>query len=162
MGGVNRFDRTHFLTAGAGFVVGAVIVAVILLFATPRIAAAIAPSPSPTPYAAPSATPSPRASANPATKAVAKAVAQSLADSLGMNPADLRKALRQGSTVQQLATQKGISQSALQTSFDQDLKTQLDKAVAAGTITSDQESKVLTRYQSTIPHWDKPVKHAAH
>lgn len=155
---VNQLNRTHFLAGGAGFVIGAIVVAAILLFATPRIAAAITPSPSPTPFAVPSANPSPKASANPATKAVAQAVSESLASSLGMKPADVRKALHQGSTVQQLATQKGISQSTLQASFNQNLKTQLDKAVSAGTITSAQESKVLAKYQSTIPHWSTPEK----
>lgn len=159
MAGVNRMHRTQtFLVAGAGFGLGAVVVAVILLIATPHIAAALTPSASATPTPTPTASPSAKASASPATKAIAQAVNQSLADSLGMTAKDLRKALHQGTTVQQLAAQKGTPQATLQATFNQNLKAQLDKDVSAGTITPAQEATVLKRYQSTIPHWSTAVK----
>jgi hypothetical protein len=149
-------NSTHILSAGAGFGVGAVLVGAVLFFATPRIAAAIQPQPSPAAYAAPSASPSAKSTPTPAQKAVNTAIAESLASSLGMTTKDLHKALHQGTTVQQLAGQKGISQATLQASFSQNLKSQLDHLVAAGTVPAAQESRVIARYKSTIPYWDKP------
>jgi hypothetical protein len=153
MRGVNR---TAAIAAGAGFLVGGVLVALFMFFATPRLVAA-QPQPSPSATASPNPSASPKKQATPAQKAVATAVGQALADALGMSPADLRKALHGGTTVQQLASQKGIAQATLQASFSEHLKAHLDQAVSTGTITSDQESKVLARYQSKIPHWDKPL-----
>lgn len=146
---------THILSAGAGFGVGAILVGAVLFFATPQIAAAIEPQHSPATNAAPRAAPSPKSTPTPAQKAVNAAISQSLASSLGMTTKDLHKALHQGTTVQQLAGQKGISQATLQASFSQGLKTKLDQAVAAGIVPAAQESKVQARYKSTIPYWDK-------
>jgi len=105
---------------------------------------------SPTPVPAPSA-----AARNTATQAARRAALNAEAKVLGITLKQLNADFKGGQTVQQLATARGLSQSQFQTQYQADLKTELDQAVTAGTVTQAQEQPALTRLTKTIPNWDK-------
>ncbi len=91
-------------------------------------------------------------------KAVRLAMLQAEAQTLGITPKQLQADLKGGTTVQQLATQKGLSQAQFQQQFSADVKPLLDTQVAAGTITSKQEQKLLQRYATAVPNWSTVPK----
>ena len=151
---------TKAIAAGAGAaVIVAAVAAITALAAAPHLlpAAAATPVASSTPDSSPSPSPSPTTS--PATtsaqRAVRLAAAQAEATVLGITTAQLASDLRQGTTVQQLAAQKGISQAGFQSSFVQDLTPLLDQDVQRGTITSRQEQQALRRLGAQVPNWSK-------
>jgi hypothetical protein len=140
--------------AGGGLVLGAAVVATVAI-ATPRITTAGAvptapPVSSPTPIVPPGG-----AKADPAKRAVSRALVQAEAQVLGITPQQLQAALKQGTTVHQLADQKGVSQATFQASFVGDLTTLLGQDVSQGVIPQAQEATILQRYRSRIPHWDQ-------
>jgi membrane-bound lytic murein transglycosylase B len=121
--------------------------------------AAAAPSPSPTP--SPSATARAGAQANPAARLVNQGALQAEAQVLGLQPKELTKDVRQGTTVHQLATQKGIAQADFQGRFTTALKAILDQDVQQGQLTSQQEQQALKRLANRIPNWDQVPQRAA-
>lgn len=112
------------------------------------------------------ASPSPSAAAaqpaKPATKPdrsdrrlVARAVFTAEAAVLDLKPEDLRKALKDGKTVEQLAAAKGMSKDQFADRLANTVKPELDKLVDAHKLTADQEAKVLARIRAGhIPFWD--------
>jgi hypothetical protein len=105
---------------------------------------------SPAPSASPGA-----ARANPATQAARRAAAAAEAQVLGVTAKQLNADFKAGKTVQQLATAKGLSQAQFQTQYQAALKTQLDQAVAAGTMTQAQEQQAIKRLTTSVPNWDR-------
>src|SRR5262245_19998871 len=95
-----------------------------------------------------------------ANRAIRQAVLQGEAQILGITVKDLGADLKQGTTVQQLATQKGISQQQFEAQLVQTVQPMLDKEVGAGTLTQAQEQQELKRLGRTIPNWTAPVKKA--
>jgi hypothetical protein len=115
-----------------------------------------APTPAPSPI--PSARPvQPR----PAARAVAQAVLQAEAQILGMQPRQLTEQLRQGTTVSQLAAQKGIDQASFQAQLVQDVKPILDQDVQSGELTAAQEQQALRRLSTQIPRWSQTAPQRA-
>jgi hypothetical protein len=70
---------------------------------------------------------------------------QTAATYLGMSVGDLQTDLRSGKTLAQEATAKGKTADGLVQALAAPLKTELDKRVAAGDITSAQETAILNR-----------------
>src|SRR5215469_16298418 len=93
--------------------------------AQPASSTAIVASPSPSASASPSAR-------NTAAQAVRRAALSAEAQVLGVSPKQLDADFKAGTTVQQLATAKGLSQSEFQAQFQTALKDQLDQEVRAG------------------------------
>lgn len=73
-----------------------------------------------------------------------------VADYLGVTKAELRTARENGTSLAQLATQQGKSVSGLKQAIYDAAKADLDKAVAAGRITSAQETSMLSDLQSHL------------
>ena len=71
-----------------------------------------------------------------------------LASFLGISTSDLQTALRNGQTLAQIAQAHGKSASDVKTFLTNQLKTNLDKEVAAGRITSQQETTILNNASS--------------
>jgi hypothetical protein len=103
---------------------------------------------------APVATPG-AAAKNTAAQAARRAALNAEAQVLGISLKQLNADFKAGQTVQQLATGKGLSESQFQTQYQADLKTQLDQAVTAGTVTQAQEQTAITRLTKAIPNWNK-------
>jgi len=76
---------------------------------------------------------------------------------LGMTKTELRTARENGTSLAQLATQKGKSVAGLKQAIYDAAKADLDRAVAAGRITSAQEKTMLSDLQS---HLDDMVNSA--
>ena len=73
-----------------------------------------------------------------------------VASYLGVTKAELRTARENGTSLAQLATQQGKSVAGLKQTIYGAAKTDLDKAVAAGRITSAQETRMLSGLQSHL------------
>jgi len=73
-----------------------------------------------------------------------------VADYLGLTKAELRTARDNGTTLAELATQQGKSVSGLKQAIYDAAKADLDKAVAAGRLTSAQETTMLSELQSHL------------
>ncbi len=114
-------------------------------------AAAPAPSSSPSPGMHSPATAKNKASAMQLRIAIGTAEAQVL----GINRTELAADLKQGKTVQQLASDKGLTEDQYQVA----LKPLLAPLVQNGTLTSAQENRVLQA--KTIPNWNKVAKKPA-
>ena len=69
---------------------------------------------------------------------------------LGLTKAELRTARENGTSLAQLATQQGKSVVGLEQAIYNSAKSDLDKAVAAGRITSAQETRMLSGLQSHL------------
>ena len=118
---------------------------------TPSAAAAAAPVvASPTPSQAPAGT-----AKNGAAQAVRKAALQAEAQVLGISTKQLNADFKSGTTVQQLAAGKGLSQDQFRAQLLQAVRPLLDQEVAAGTLTSAQEQEELQRLGTTIPNWSQ-------
>jgi hypothetical protein len=72
------------------------------------------------------------------------------AHALGLTPADLAAQLRAGQTLKDLATTKGIPYATVSSDVVAAVKADLDKAVAAGTISQAREDRILVRLQGTL------------
>jgi cell division septum initiation protein DivIVA len=106
------------------------------------------------------ATPSPIPSAsararNTSAQVVRKAALAAEAQVLGVTTKQLNADFKSGTTVQQLATAKGLSQAQFQTQFQAALQSQLDQAVSAGTVTQAQEQQAVKRLTAAIPNWSQ-------
>jgi cell division septum initiation protein DivIVA len=109
----------------------------------------------------PGTSPSPAAKNNAAAQAVRRAALAAEAQVLGTTTKQLTADIRSGRTVQQLAAARGLSQSQFQAQFQPALKTQLDREVAAGTVTQAQEQQALKRLTAAIPNWSQaPARRA--
>ena len=73
-----------------------------------------------------------------------------VASYLGMTKAELRTARQNGTSLAELATQKGKSVAGLKQAIYDAAKADLDKAVTAGRITSAQETTMLSNLQSHL------------
>jgi hypothetical protein len=76
--------------------------------------------------------------------------ANAVASYLGITKAELKTARDNGTSLAQLATQQGKSVSGLEDAIYADAKAHLDKDVAAGRITSAQETSMLANLQSHL------------
>jgi hypothetical protein len=115
-----------------------------------------AASPSPTPS---SSTSSPSTPTNPDRKAdrraVRMAVLESEADVLGIKPEDLRKDLKAGQKVSDLAKAKGMTEAQFAAKLVADLKPRLEALVDHKQITQAQADRVLDRIaKGHIPWWN--------
>ncbi len=75
---------------------------------------------------------------------------EAVATYLGLTKAELRTARENGTTLAQLATQQGKSVAGLKQAIYDAAKADLDKAVAAGRITTAQEKSMLSGLQSHL------------
>jgi uncharacterized protein YidB (DUF937 family) len=74
---------------------------------------------------------------------------------LGISTSQLQQDLRNGQTVQQLATAKGMDEATFQSKLASQTKTDLDQQVKAGSMTQNQENAILQRIQTgTPPLWN--------
>ncbi|MBO0687632.1 MAG: hypothetical protein J2P45_31170 [Candidatus Dormibacteraeota bacterium] len=121
--------------------------------AHPWSAQQAAASPGPTP--SPSAAATPHASPSPATKALNAAVLQAEAQVVGLQPKQLRAAIRSGTTLQTLASQKNLTEAQFQAQLTADVKPLLDQDLQQGTISSAQEQSTLTRLGKRVPNWNR-------
>ena len=104
----------------------------------------------------PAPVPSPSAAArNTAAQAARRAALNAEAQVLGITLKQLNADFKGGQTVQALATAKGLSQAQFQSQYQADLKSELDKAVSAGTVTPAQEQQAIQRLTATIPNWSR-------
>ena len=86
---------------------------------------------------------------------IMRAVFEAEADVLGMKPEELRKALKDGKTVAQLAAAKGLTKDQFADRLATAVKPALDKLVDAHQITAAQEQKVLAAIRAGhIPFWN--------
>jgi hypothetical protein len=76
---------------------------------------------------------------------------------LGVSPATLFKDLSSGKSLAQVAKAHGKSAAGLKQAMLNDIKTRLDKAVAAKVITKTQEQKILSRFSA---RFDKKINRA--
>ena len=76
--------------------------------------------------------------------------AAAIATYLGLSQPDLRTDLQSGKTLAQIATAQGKTVSGLEAAIVADAKSHLDAEVAAGTITTAQESARLTELSSHV------------
>ena len=116
--------------------------------ARPASSTAIVASPSPSASASPSAR-------NTAAQAVRRAGLSAEAQVLGITLKQLDADFKAGTTVQQLATTKGLTQSQFQMQFQAALKALLDQQVTAGTVTQAQETQALQRLSAAVPNWSQ-------
>jgi hypothetical protein len=80
--------------------------------------------------------------------ACGSSVQQAVTSTLGVSPSDLQQARRSGESVSQIAQDHGKSLQDLQTAVTTAMKGCLDTQVQAGTLTADQEQKILQRVQN--------------
>ena len=111
--------------------------------------------------ASPEPSQSPAAAAkNGAAQAERRAALAAEAQVLGITTKQLNADFKSGTTVQQLATAKGLSQAQFQAQFQADLKTLLDKEVASGNVTQAQEQQALTGLGRAVPNWSQVAQGA--
>jgi hypothetical protein len=109
------------------------------------VVSAASPSPSPT------ATPDRHA----ARHAVVKAVVDSEADVLGVKPEELRKDLKEGKKVSDLAKARGMTKEQFAAKLVVALKPRLEALVDHRLITQAQADKILDRIaRGYVPFWD--------
>ena len=77
-------------------------------------------------------------------------VMQAAADYIGISDTALATARHDGKSLAQIATDNGKSVTGLQQALVAAFKTNLDKAVAAGRLTSAQATQVLTSFQAQV------------
>ena len=85
----------------------------------------------------------PNGPAAPPAPGAHRGVLDAAASYLGLTPAQLLDQLRQGKSLAQVAGQRGKSIQGLRTAMAGAVKARLDKAVAAGRLTSAQERQIL-------------------
>lgn len=73
------------------------------------------------------------------------------AGALHVSAADLQSQLRSGKTLRDLEQAGGVSDAAVKAAMTSAARGVLDKAVKAGTITPDQENRLLSRLGSRLP-----------
>jgi hypothetical protein len=73
-----------------------------------------------------------------------------VASVLGMTPEQLRAEFQSGKTLAQIGEEKGLSRDQLKQKLLDAEKAQLDAAVQAGKLTSDQEQQIMSRRSANI------------
>jgi len=112
-----------------------------------------AASPSPTPSSSSSTQTNPDRKAD--RRAVRLAVIESEADVLGIKPEELRKDLKAGQKVSDLAKAKGLTEQQFAVKLDASLKPMLETLVDHKQITQAQADRVLDRIaKGHIPWWN--------
>jgi len=112
-----------------------------------------AASPSPTPSSSSSTQTNPDRKAD--RRAVRLAVLESEADVLGIKPEELRKDLKAGQKVSDLAKAKGLTEQQFAVKLDASLKPMLEALVDHKQITQAQADRVLDRIaKGHIPWWN--------
>ena len=132
---------------------GAATAALLSLGLAGGLARAASPSPSPSPSTAtgPGATQDSRAD----RRAVVAAVVESEADVLGIKPEELRKDLKAGQKVSDLAKAKGMDKAQFTARLIASLKPRLEQLVDHKQITQAQADRVLDRIsKGHVPFWD--------
>ena len=132
---------------------GAATAALLSLGLAGGLAQAASPSPSPSPSTAtgPGATQDSRAD----RRAVVAAVFESEADVLGIKPEELRKDLKAGQKVSDLAKAKGMDKAQFTAKLIASLKPRLERLVDHKQITQAQADRVLDRIsKGNVPFWD--------
>jgi hypothetical protein len=89
-------------------------------------------------------------SSHATAKTNGRGIARQVADYLGLTVAQLRADLVKGESLAQIANAQHKSVSGLEQTITSALKTKLDAAVAAGKLTSTQESAILTAVSSRL------------
>ena len=88
-------------------------------------------------------------------RAIAKAVFESEAQVLGMKPEDLRKALKEGAKVSELAAKKGMTKEQFADALGKSVRPKLDALVDHKVITRAQADRTLDRIaKGHIPFWN--------
>ena len=156
-------DRKVLLALGATCAFAAAVGAVLLTLAAagrgaggvssqpgapPVIEVSASPDSQPSPAAAPSA-----AAVTPSARPPRPVVLAAEAQVLGVKPKDLSAQLTLGTTVHQVADQKGITQADFQTRYAERLRAILDQQVRNGRLTRAQEQQALQRL-GMVPNWD--------
>jgi hypothetical protein len=144
---MNPLAAIALKTMGAGTAA-----ALISLGAAGVLAQAAPPTPKPTPAAATNPT---RPDPHKDRRAIALAVFESEADVLHITPAQLRKDLRQGQKVSDLAKDRGMTKDQFAAKLAASVKPRLQALVEKKVITQAQADKVLDRIsKGYIPFWD--------
>ena len=87
-------------------------------------------------------------------------VTEETAKALGISTAQLQQDLRNGQTVQQLASAQGMDENAFRSKLASVTKADLDQRVKSGAITQNQENATLQRIQSgPLPLWNAAPPH---
>ena len=73
-----------------------------------------------------------------------------VADALGMTPADLQAQLRNGKSLKDIATARGVTYETVTAEAIRDVKAKLDAAVAAGTIKQAKADRILARLERNL------------
>ena len=120
------------------------------------VVAAASPSPTPTPSSSANAS----ADKHAARHAVVRAVVDSEAQVLGIKPEELRKDLKEGKKVSDLAKARGMTMEQFAARLVADLKPRLEALVDHKVITKAQADKILDRIaKGKIPFWDGVHRH---
>jgi uncharacterized protein YidB (DUF937 family) len=78
------------------------------------------------------------------------------AKALGMTPAQLRQAIRNGQTVEQVAASKGMDETAFRQKLISVVQPELDRQRQAGHLTQQQEDAILQRLRNgPLPLWNQ-------
>ena len=142
-----------FTVVAVKFVGGAAAAAVLSMGVAAGLVQAAGPSPSPSPGAASSAAPNPDRKAD--RRAVRLAVLEAEADVLGIKPEDLRKDIKAGQKVSDLAKAKGITEAQFEVRLGAALKPRLEQLVDHKQITQARADRILDRIsKGHIPWWD--------
>src|SRR5579871_1951895 len=117
------------------------------------LAQAASPSPSPSPSASSSAQPNADRKAD--RRAVRLAMLEAEADVLGMKPEDLRKDLKAGQKVSDLAKDRGMTEQQFAAKLIADVKSRLEQLVDHKQITQARADRILARIaKGHIPWWN--------
>lgn len=79
-----------------------------------------------------------------------KIAAKNIASFLGIDENTLKSELKSGKSLAEVAQSKGISEQALISELQNQLKSRLDQAVANGKITAAQENNILSKFSAKI------------
>ena len=105
--------------------------------------------------ATPSPSPGSSADKHAARHAVVAAVVESEADVLGIKPEELRKDLKAGQKVSDLAKDKGMNEQQFAAKLVLNLKPRLEALVDHKVITQARADKILDRIgKGKVPFWD--------
>ncbi|MDA8218026.1 MAG: hypothetical protein M0Z94_10470 [Dehalococcoidales bacterium] len=90
------------------------------------------------------------------------AAGEAVAKALGMTQEELRTALRDGKSIADLASEKGITAEQIKTAVVDATKARLDQAVAAGNLTQAQADRILQTVkdmpaESFLQEWCRPA-----
>jgi AraC-like DNA-binding protein len=92
------------------------------------------------------------------TRYIRRAALSAEAQVLGISPQQLATDLKQGQSISQLASAKGVSESSFQSSFNGDFSTNLQHEVKLGLITQKAEQAATKRFSNKIPLWSRTPK----